>query len=55
MLSYYTSVSLSCAQSILKRATWSEIYSDLKPWKQQTVKVEKLGIASTIKSATNKS
>ena len=55
MLSYYTFVSFFCTQSMLTRATWSEIYSDLKPWKQQTVKVEKLGIASTIKSATNKS
>ena len=55
MLSYYTFDSLSCAQSILKRATWSEIYPALKPWKYQTVKVEKLGIASTIKSATSKS
>ena len=55
MLSYYIFVSLSCAQTILKRATWSEIYPDLKSWKQQTVKVEKLGIASTVKSATKKS
>ena len=55
MLSYYIFVSLSCAQTILKRATWFEIYPDLKPWKQQTVKVEKLGIASNIKLATNKS
>ena len=41
--------------SVLKRATWPEIYPDLEPWKYHTVKVEKLGIANTIKSATNKS